>query len=365
MLRGGPRSGSPGGATPGYTHKPQRCHPRCLSVPRDATSLPQCPWRCHPGCPCVPWRGRQPLESLEMSPWVAPSVPTDATLCPSTSLEVPPLEPPVPFGDDTPGIPGVPRDATPCSPASPEKPPWVPSLCPGDATSRGPLECHPVYPSVPRYATDSAPGTPRDATTPRPPSCCPRVGPPLPHAPQTRVGGGQWASQRAGSPRWPWGGGEKEGGRLAAPRGATSPPAPAPPAVPRAAAMPARGGLLCATSGLALLLAATATDFWLQYRAPGGPGCQGLWRVCLGGACHPHPGTPALWDATRVLMLLSVLSTTAAIALGLSAASSGAPRLRLRMAGATLLVAGFLALLGLAVFTAVTDSSTSAPPPRT
>ncbi|XP_025904291.1 lens fiber membrane intrinsic protein-like [Nothoprocta perdicaria] len=74
--------------------------------------------------------------------------------------------------------------------------------------------------------------------------------------------------------------------------------------------MAGRGGLLCAASGLALLVAATATDFWLQYRAAGGPGCQGLWRVCLGGECRPHAGTP-----------------------------------------------GFLALLGLAVYTAVTVSA--------
>ncbi|XP_064354953.1 lens fiber membrane intrinsic protein-like [Dromaius novaehollandiae] len=137
----------------------------------------------------------------------------------------------------------------------------------------------------------------------------------------------------------------------------TQAPGPAPlGAEGGAAAMPARGGLLCAASGLALLLAATATDFWLQHRAPGGAGCQGLWRVCLGGACRPHAGTPALWDAARVLMLLSVLSATAGIALGLSAAASGARRLRLRVAGVTLLLAAFLALLGLALYTAAAVS---------
>ncbi|KAM8794365.1 lens fiber membrane intrinsic protein-like [Eudromia elegans] len=127
--------------------------------------------------------------------------------------------------------------------------------------------------------------------------------------------------------------------------------------------MAARGGLLCAASGLALLVAATATDFWLQHRAPGGPGCQGLWRVCLGGECRPHGGTPALWDAPRVLMLLSVLSGAAGVALGLSAAAGSARRLRLRTAGAALLGSGFLALLGLAAFTALAAGALGTRPP--
>ncbi|XP_074785387.1 lens fiber membrane intrinsic protein-like [Athene noctua] len=120
--------------------------------------------------------------------------------------------------------------------------------------------------------------------------------------------------------------------------------------------MPAGGGLLCGASGLGLLLAATATDFWLQRRGPGGTGSLGLWRVCGGGHCHPHPGTPALWEATRVLMLLSVFAAAAGLALGFSVAASAARRARARVAGVTLLLAGLLALLGLALYAAGTLS---------
>jgi len=56
--------------------------------------------------------------------------------------------------------------------------------------------------------------------------------------------------------------------------------------------MRAGGGLLCGASGLALLLAATATHAWLQHRAPGGTASLGLWHGCLGGHCRPHAGTP-------------------------------------------------------------------------
>uniref|UniRef100_A0A8C3GNZ4 Uncharacterized protein n=1 Tax=Cairina moschata TaxID=8855 RepID=A0A8C3GNZ4_CAIMO len=57
--------------------------------------------------------------------------------------------------------------------------------------------------------------------------------------------------------------------------------------------MPVGGGLLCAASGLALLVTATATDFWLQHRAPGGTAAIGLWHLCLGGCAQslqPVPG---------------------------------------------------------------------------
>ncbi|XP_033927211.1 lens fiber membrane intrinsic protein [Melopsittacus undulatus] len=139
--------------------------------------------------------------------------------------------------------------------------------------------------------------------------------------------------------------------------------------------MPAGGGLLCGASGLGLLLAATATSSWLQRRVPGGTASIGLWSVCGGGHCGPHPGTPALWEATRVLMLLSVLMATAGLAMGLCAMAGTAWRVRVRAAGATLLLAGMwgqawgghgalgtvpkaatglLALLGLGLYTAGT-----------
>ncbi|XP_068854989.1 lens fiber membrane intrinsic protein-like [Aphelocoma coerulescens] len=114
--------------------------------------------------------------------------------------------------------------------------------------------------------------------------------------------------------------------------------------------MPAAGGLLCGASGLALLVAATATHFWVQRRAPGGTASLGLWHGCLGGQCHPHATTPALLEATRVLMLLSVVAAAAGLALGLSVGASGGRRARARVAGATLLLAGLLALLGLGVY---------------
>ncbi|KAM5126622.1 lens fiber membrane intrinsic protein-like [Mantella aurantiaca] len=114
------------------------------------------------------------------------------------------------------------------------------------------------------------------------------------------------------------------------------------------------GGLLCAVSGLVLLIVATATDFWMQYRYSGSLSNQGLWRFCVAGKCHAHTITVAFWDATRAFMLLSILSSFAGIILGLTAFSSGAKSGRTRSAGVTLLVAGFFALLALSVYTGVT-----------
>ncbi|XP_054855628.1 lens fiber membrane intrinsic protein-like [Eublepharis macularius] len=114
------------------------------------------------------------------------------------------------------------------------------------------------------------------------------------------------------------------------------------------------GGLLCAVSGLILLIVATATDFWMQYRYSGNLSNQGLWRFCVGSKCHPHTITLAFWDATRAFMLLSILSSLAGITLGLTAYSSNARSTRTRAAGITLLIAGLFALLGVSVYTGVT-----------
>ncbi|XP_064588382.1 lens fiber membrane intrinsic protein [Zonotrichia leucophrys gambelii] len=107
------------------------------------------------------------------------------------------------------------------------------------------------------------------------------------------------------------------------------------------------GGSLCGATGLALLVAATATPFWAQRRAPGGTASLGLWHGCLGGQCHPHATTPALLEATRALLLLSVVAAAAGLVLGLPLGPGGARRERERAAGATLLLAGLLSLLGL------------------
>ncbi|XP_072214631.1 lens fiber membrane intrinsic protein-like [Excalfactoria chinensis] len=109
----------------------------------------------------------------------------------------------------------------------------------------------------------------------------------------------------------------------------------------------AAGGLLCAAVGLSALLAATGTEFWLRGRGDN----VGLWRICTaGGRCGTDPGPPAMWDATRALMLLAVLAAALGFAAGLSAAGA-ARRARERVAGISLVLAGLLALLGLAVCT--------------
>ncbi|XP_046759918.1 lens fiber membrane intrinsic protein isoform X2 [Gallus gallus] len=105
----------------------------------------------------------------------------------------------------------------------------------------------------------------------------------------------------------------------------------------------AAGGLLCAASGLCALLGATATDFWLSPRGRGD--AVGLWRFCTaGGHCRTPPGQPAIWDATRALMLLAVLAAAVGFAVGLSAAGGAAWRARARVAGMAMLLAGLFHL---------------------
>ncbi|XP_006004956.1 lens fiber membrane intrinsic protein-like [Latimeria chalumnae] len=114
------------------------------------------------------------------------------------------------------------------------------------------------------------------------------------------------------------------------------------------------GGLLCAVSGLVLLIVATATDFWMQYRFSGSHANQGLWRYCINRKCHAHTITVAFWDATRAFMILSILACFAGIILGLAAFTNSSKFSRIRTAGVILVIAGFFALLALAVYTGVT-----------
>lgn len=46
------------------------------------------------------------------------------------------------------------------------------------------------------------------------------------------------------------------------------------------------GGLFCAWVGTILLVVATATDHWMQYRLSGAFAHQGLWHYCLGSKCY-------------------------------------------------------------------------------
>uniref|UniRef100_A0A8C6W0I7 Lens intrinsic membrane protein 2.2 n=1 Tax=Nothobranchius furzeri TaxID=105023 RepID=A0A8C6W0I7_NOTFU len=108
----------------------------------------------------------------------------------------------------------------------------------------------------------------------------------------------------------------------------------------------AGGGTLCGVATLVLLIVATATDFWMQYRYAGSAANQGLWRFCINHKCHAHTITVAFWDATRAFMLLAVLSCFAGIVLGLSAFTNGYVLF--------IPISGFLVLLALAIYTGVT-----------
>ncbi|XP_033478414.1 lens intrinsic membrane protein 2.2 [Epinephelus lanceolatus] len=116
----------------------------------------------------------------------------------------------------------------------------------------------------------------------------------------------------------------------------------------------AGGGTLCGVAALVLLIVATATDFWMQYRYSGSSANQGLWRFCINHKCHAHTITVAFWDATRAFMLLAVLSCFAGVVLGLSAFTNGTKNRRVRTGGIALVLSGFLALLALAIYTGVT-----------
>uniref|UniRef100_A0A8C9ASU5 Lens intrinsic membrane protein 2 n=1 Tax=Prolemur simus TaxID=1328070 RepID=A0A8C9ASU5_PROSS len=79
------------------------------------------------------------------------------------------------------------------------------------------------------------------------------------------------------------------------------------------------GGLFCAWVGTILLVVATATDHWMQYRLSGAFAHQGLWRYCLGGKCYLQTDSIAYWNATRAFMILSALCATSGIIMGILA----------------------------------------------
>ncbi|KAK2089035.1 Lens fiber membrane intrinsic protein [Saguinus oedipus] len=73
------------------------------------------------------------------------------------------------------------------------------------------------------------------------------------------------------------------------------------------------GGLFCAWVGTILLVVATATDHWMQYRLSGSFAHQGLWRYCLGSKCYVQTesiGEPPGQGPGRAWVLCTALVVT-------------------------------------------------------
>eukprot|EP00070_Physeter_catodon_P006159 XP_007113207.1 lens fiber membrane intrinsic protein isoform X1 [Physeter catodon] len=164
------------------------------------------------------------------------------------------------------------------------------------------------------------------------------------------------------------------------------------------------GGLFCAWVGTILLVVATATDHWMQYRLSGAFAHQGLWRYCLGSKCYLQtesigeaPGwglgcawdqslkqgrtsqwkdhlfcrwgtlwlregkrpAQAYWNATRAFMILSSLCATSGIIMGIMAFAQQPTFTRFSRpfsAGIVFFASTFFVLLALAIYTGVTVS---------
>ncbi|KAM4801107.1 lens fiber membrane intrinsic protein isoform 1-T1 [Urocitellus parryii] len=160
------------------------------------------------------------------------------------------------------------------------------------------------------------------------------------------------------------------------------------------------GGLFCAWVGTILLVVATATDHWMQYRLSGSFAHQGLWRYCLGHKCYlqtesigepwdralpragwghgegetsgpreagsllEQPGSDlgvptAYWNATRAFMILSALCATSGIVMGILAFAQQSAFTRLSRpfsAGIMFFASTLFVLLALAIYTGVTVS---------
>ncbi|XP_036152082.1 lens fiber membrane intrinsic protein isoform X1 [Myotis myotis] len=165
------------------------------------------------------------------------------------------------------------------------------------------------------------------------------------------------------------------------------------------------GGLFCAWVGTILLVVATVTDHWMQYRLSGSFAHQGLWRYCLGNKCYlqsesvgkalggrglgcawgrghraepyrPRVGCPsrrwrnqwlregkgaptAYWNATRAFMILSSLCATSGIIMGILAFAQQPTFTRLSRpfsTGIMFFASAIFVLLALAIYTGVTVS---------
>ncbi|XP_035481811.1 lens intrinsic membrane protein 2.1 [Scophthalmus maximus] len=117
------------------------------------------------------------------------------------------------------------------------------------------------------------------------------------------------------------------------------------------------GGLFCAGVGNILLIVSTATDYWMQYRQSSNYMHQGLWRYCMPGKCFPHSDSIAHLDATRALMILSLLACFIGIIIGIMAFihySSFDRFDKTFAAGMLFFISCFLVFLAMAVYTGVT-----------
>ncbi|CDQ58342.1 unnamed protein product [Oncorhynchus mykiss] len=139
------------------------------------------------------------------------------------------------------------------------------------------------------------------------------------------------------------------------------------------------GGLFCAGVGNILLIVSTATDYWMQYRHSNNYMHQGLWRYCMPGKCFTHNDSigedyshsnvinmvsfrskqsrVTHLDATRALMILSLLACFIGIIIGIMAFihSSFFNRFdKTFAAGILFFISCFFVLLAMAVYTGVT-----------
>ncbi|XP_043854872.1 lens fiber membrane intrinsic protein isoform X1 [Dromiciops gliroides] len=160
------------------------------------------------------------------------------------------------------------------------------------------------------------------------------------------------------------------------------------------------GGLFCAWVGNILLVVATATDHWMQYRLSGAFAHQGLWRYCLSNKCYLQTesigksvgvgkggewgkleaisegrqwhqwrcqlglkenkgATRAYWNATRAFMILASLCCFAGIVIGILAFAQLPTFHRLTRpfsAGIMFFISTLFVLLAMAIYTGVTVS---------